>query len=92
MINKDIEIKQSLIRLCQSVEFRYRQLQNADFKDLHDDYCKNLLGYDNWHNYLTGGQVMVGKITGVTEFGRLLVQNRESQILEFDHHQIEYVF
>jgi BirA family biotin operon repressor/biotin-[acetyl-CoA-carboxylase] ligase len=91
LINNDIELRSALIRLCQSVELRYRQLHNAGFKDLQDDYHKNLLGYDSWRNYLTGDQVMVGKITGVTETGRLLVQNRESQILEFDHHQIEFL-
>lgn len=92
IINKEIELRTALIRLCQSIEFRYRQLQNADFKDLQDDYCKSLLGYNSWRNYLTGDLVKEGKIAGVTETGRLLVQNRESQILEFDHHQIEFLF
>jgi len=92
LIQDDIELRSALIRLCQLVEFRYRQLQNADFKNLQDDYCKNLLGYDSWRNYLTRDQVMEGKIAGVTENGRLLVQNKELQIQEFDHHQIEFLF
>lgn len=92
LINKDLELRHTLIGLCQSVDVRYRQLQNERFKEIHNDYCENLLGYDRWNNYLSGDQVMVGKIKGVTESGRLLVQNRESQLLEFDHHQIQYIF
>lgn len=92
IIKKDTELRSALTILCQSIENRYLQLQHAGFEKLQDDYCKNLLGYDSWRNYLIDGQPLAGKITGVSESGRLIILNRESQIFEFDHHQIEFLF
>jgi BirA family biotin operon repressor/biotin-[acetyl-CoA-carboxylase] ligase len=92
ILNKEIELKPALINLCKSLETRYIQLQNGEIKKLYDDYCNNLLGYNRWRDYLIGEKQISGKITGVTETGRLMVQTEEKQLQEFDHHQIEFLF
>jgi BirA family transcriptional regulator, biotin operon repressor / biotin---[acetyl-CoA-carboxylase] ligase len=92
LLHKETELEPALKTICQSIERRYRQLQDDRIKEIHDDYCKNLLGYNTWRNFSTGEKQMEGKLVGVTETGRLLVETRDSQLVEFDHHQIEYIF
>jgi BirA family biotin operon repressor/biotin-[acetyl-CoA-carboxylase] ligase len=92
LLKSETELRSALIKLCKLVESRYNQLRNKDFDDLHKDYCYTLLGFDSWRKYSIGDHEIEGKITGVTETGRLLVQTRIGEILVFDHKEIEYLF
>ena len=91
ILNQDTDLNFALDLVFNSIETRYIQLRNGHFRKLRKDYSDHLLGFEIWRNYFSGEKRFEGMIKGVTEFGRLLVENRLGEILEFDHKEIEYM-
>jgi BirA family transcriptional regulator, biotin operon repressor / biotin---[acetyl-CoA-carboxylase] ligase len=92
ILKKETELRSALISIWKAIESRYRELMNREFQKLTADYCNKLLGYSEWRRYLSGERDFKGKITGVTESGRLVVQDEQLKNHEFDHGKIEYCF
>ena len=91
LANQEFELKQVLSGLCHSILIRYHQLQKEEVKNIYDDSCRSLMGFESWEDYRIGEEKMTGKITGVTDSGKLMVQTRQGKGMEFDHHEIEFI-
>ncbi|HMR43710.1 MAG TPA: hypothetical protein PKC40_07750, partial [Saprospiraceae bacterium] len=61
--------------LCEKLEFRYLQLRRGEAQKIDRDYHENLYLVETEHDFfLPDGAVLKGKIKGVNETGKLLVQ------------------
>ena len=84
-------LKDALNAMCEFLDKRYLNLRQTDHADLDLAFDQNLLGFDEWRKFLCDGDLMDGKIKGVDNSGRLLVENRTGEIRNYSHQEIEYL-
>ena len=88
---QEYSVKDVTLRLCDCVMNRYEQLKQESFNEIETDYLNCLLGLNEWREYIYQGKTITARITGVNEFGRLILETDEGQI-ECDLKEIVYLF
>ena len=78
LTGKEYDLDTMLAELCQSIEFRYLQLKNGNFKKIETDYLQNMYRYLEEALYRRpDGEVFNGKIVGLTDIGKLLIDHNK---------------
>ena len=62
-----------------SIEQYYIKLRNGKIHELRNDYLRHLRWMDEWHRYSSGEEEFNGRIIGVDQLGRLVVQTSDRQ-------------
>ncbi len=90
-IGKDFDLFELIEKLCLSIEQRYLQLKTRQFNKLHEEYLSKLYrwGEEAIYQY-PDGVYFQGKIVGVNESGKLLVESKRG-LEEFDIKEIKFV-
>jgi len=83
-------LEESLSQLCQKIDARYHQLRNGDFRQIDNDYIGRLYQLGNWSHYSDENGDFEGKIIGVDQIGRLMIETRDGNIKKY--HFKEVVF
>lgn len=91
LLREEMELREALQALCGFIDQRYVTLRKYGSANLDLDYHHCLLGFDQWRYFSCSGDRMEGKITGVDNIGRLLVESRTGEVSHFNHKEIEYV-
>jgi BirA family transcriptional regulator, biotin operon repressor / biotin---[acetyl-CoA-carboxylase] ligase len=91
LLRHETMLKDALLTLCGFLDKRYQELKNADMAGLDDEFNQNLLGFGEWRTYLREGDEMEGKIRGVDNTGRLMIEHRNGDTLCLNHGEITYV-
>lgn len=82
---------EALGRLLGSLDRRYARLQAGAVEETDSDYDRSLIGYGEWSEYLLQGVRIRGRIRGVDEFGRLLLETENGETRCFDHGEIGFI-
>ena len=88
---QELVLKDALLSLCHCLNMRYTALCQKDTGGPDLEFDQNLLGYGQWRSYIFEGHQIEGKIKGVDESGRLLVENRNGKVTGFFHGVIDYI-
>ena len=88
---QEYSLKDMTLRLCDCVMERYEQLKQESFSRIETDYLKYLLGLNEWREYIYQGKTITARITGVNEFGRLILET-DGAVIECDMKEIVYLF
>jgi BirA family biotin operon repressor/biotin-[acetyl-CoA-carboxylase] ligase len=80
-----------LAELLDKIGSRYRELADGDFGKIDEDYQKLLYQKGCWASYSSKGGVFEGKIIGVDEYGLLMIEGRQKQILKFDYKEVSFL-
>ncbi|MEI7500346.1 MAG: biotin--[acetyl-CoA-carboxylase] ligase [Bacteroidota bacterium] len=91
VLRNEMALKEALLSVCKCLDLRYITLVHDGHESLDQDYNKSLLGFDQWSNFKRDGVSLEGKIGGVDNLGRLLVETRSGEMLSFNHGEIEQV-
>jgi len=91
VLRREMTLKEALKAVCQCIGYRYLQLRNGKNEITDNDYNQCLMGFNEWRSFLKKEGKFEGKIDGVDDFGRLLIETREGDILSFNHKEIEYL-
>jgi BirA family biotin operon repressor/biotin-[acetyl-CoA-carboxylase] ligase len=91
ILRHETVLKDAMVSLCGFLDKRYLDLRLTDQDQLDLEFDQNLLGFDHWRNFLCDGKPLEGRIKGVDNSGRLLVENQNDEILYFSHKEIEYI-
>ena len=91
LLHSEMALKEALMEICSCLGNRYKMLQDEETETLDHDYHNSLLGYNQWRNFTRNGILMEGKITGVDNLGRLLIEIRSGEVVTFNHREVEYV-
>jgi len=86
------DINESLSGLCQSLNMRYVQLKNLEDTTIDQEFNRRLLGFNSWRNFQVHDNILEGKVAGVDEFGRLLIEDKMKNLHPFSHPEIQYLF
>jgi BirA family biotin operon repressor/biotin-[acetyl-CoA-carboxylase] ligase len=84
-------LEECLSELLENLNSRYQQLMDQDFTDIDLDYEQILYQKDIIASYCSKGEVFEGKIRGVDEYGLLLIETAEHQILRFDYKEVIFL-
>lgn len=91
LTGKKYQMDDCLSELLDKINARYGELANGDFRKIDEDYEKSLYQKDRWASYSAKGNVFEGKIIGVDEYGLLMIEDRQKQILKFDYKEVSFL-
>lgn len=77
--------------LLEKINVRYQQLISGNTGIIDCDYLSTLYQFQEWANYMVSGVMFEGKITGVDEFGRLLIQNKHQTTFKFQFKEVIFL-
>ena len=69
----------------------YEVLKNGEFSKIDAAYFGRLLGKNEWRIYRTGDNEFEARIAGIGDYGKLQLEDREGQFLEFMFKEVEFV-
>lgn len=88
---KEYDLEELFNSLCSCIEARYLQLRNGDVKSLDAEYRSVLFSFGEWKTYENMGIRFEGRIQGVDEYGKLLIETETSEIKLFDLKEIKFI-
>lgn len=90
VLGKEQELNSILNPLLENIEKRYLQLRNRKFAELKAEYLNRLFGKGEVRNFLIEEKQTIGKLLGVDELGRLVVEMNNQTYL-FNNKEISFV-
>jgi BirA family transcriptional regulator, biotin operon repressor / biotin---[acetyl-CoA-carboxylase] ligase len=87
---KESDLTVVMERLLEFVEARYLRLKANKTESIDAEYLERLYKRNEWSTYISAGETFEGKITGVSESGRLQVELRNAGSKEFDLKEISF--
>jgi BirA family biotin operon repressor/biotin-[acetyl-CoA-carboxylase] ligase len=88
---KDYNLETELEIICNYLTERYNILIRRDFSLLDKEYLNNLFGYGEFRRYLVNNKIFEAKITGVSKYGKLMLQTRDDEERLFDFKEVEFI-
>jgi len=77
--------------LMSDLDTRYKQMLYGSREELLEKYTIRLYMLNKWSTYKSGGRIFNGKITGVSEQGQIIIEDRKGKIEQFSFREIHYV-
>ncbi|MBK7214648.1 MAG: biotin--[acetyl-CoA-carboxylase] ligase [Bacteroidales bacterium] len=91
LTGKEYQLSEKLSELCACLDFRYSQLRNGEWTSLYDDYMSSLYQFLEWHMYSIRKMPLEARITGISEMGQLLLEDRNGRDYTCDLKEIKYL-
>jgi len=91
ILGTEINLKSALANICKRLDVRYKTLRTKGSGLLDRDYSGALLGFGQWRNFTCNGEILEGKVGGVDDLGRLLMEIRNGKVMCFNHGEVEYL-
>jgi BirA family biotin operon repressor/biotin-[acetyl-CoA-carboxylase] ligase len=88
---KECNLDIALSDLLSSINDFYLMLKKSNIEKLTFQYFEVLLGYQQWREYNYQNQVIKAKITGISNFGTLLLIDDHKNRLECGFKEIEFI-
>lgn len=92
LTDKEIDLQDSLSSLCSSLDNRYNQLASQQNEIIRQNYLELLYRFGEWCNYKINENLLVAKINGISEFGQLLLQDRNGNDYTCNIKEVVYLF
>ena len=91
-LGKNFDLLNCLKHLCSAIEARYLQFINKNFNSLNADYHQKLYRLNENITFEIAKKLVVGKITGVSNEGELLVKTLENtKLLRLGLKEVKYI-
>ena len=90
ILHNDYDLQTIKNEICRSVEARYLQLKAGKYDTLHAEYLNKLYKFDVWARFKIHGEIVAGKISGVSAEGFLKVET-DAGLQRFGLKEIEFV-
>jgi BirA family transcriptional regulator, biotin operon repressor / biotin---[acetyl-CoA-carboxylase] ligase len=91
LTGREYDRKVCLEELLACVDRSYETLKSGKLEDIRKEYLSRLYWLNEWHFYRSGGKQFRGKIKGISVFGRLIIEDENARLAEFDFKEVEYV-
>lgn len=85
----DYDLKSCAEEICEFLEARYFQLK-AGSKKIDKDYLSYLYQMEEWKEYKIGNRLVTAKIKGISDFGKLIIEKENREIMECDLKEISF--
>jgi BirA family transcriptional regulator, biotin operon repressor / biotin---[acetyl-CoA-carboxylase] ligase len=91
LTDKEFELDDCLEELCDRLDHWYMQLKTGEIQKINETYARRLFRMDEWAPYRAGEEEFEGKITGVDEIGRLVIEKRDGTKQQFHLKEVEFI-
>lgn len=91
LTGKEYDIENCLKELCVSLNKRYDQMQENFHSTFDSDYLKNNYRYNVFSKFRKNDSLIYAKISGISESGKLQIQDKEGKYSEHAFKEIEYI-
>ncbi len=88
---KEYDLKECLNTLCSITEHWYNKLKNEQIKIINTAYIEALYRYNKFSKYILRGRPIKAKITGISEYGKLILQTKNNETYSCDFKEVEFV-
>ena len=88
-INYDLVI--CLNQLAVNLDKRYKQLISEDYTGIRGEYASQLYRHNKWSEFRDQDSIFSGRISTVTNNGRLLVERQNGIIREYSFKEIDFI-
>ncbi len=85
-------VKDAVDFIVARIDERYHQLHKGLYEALDREYTEQLLGINEWRDYLVNKKLIKGKIRGVDESGLLMLEMKNGSKRAFNHGEITFIF
>jgi BirA family biotin operon repressor/biotin-[acetyl-CoA-carboxylase] ligase len=89
---KEFPVTDAIHKIVDCIDDRYLQLRLGLIQVLDNEYQKRLLGLNDWRDYFVNKKVIKGKVTGVDESGRLVLEMLDGSIRYLNHGEVKFSF
>jgi BirA family biotin operon repressor/biotin-[acetyl-CoA-carboxylase] ligase len=83
-------LPESLTKLCLKIDARYKQLRDRRFTQIDEDYTSMLFQRDVWCSYSDEKGHFEGKLLGVDQIGRLMIETRSGKVSKFQFKEVAF--
>lgn len=90
ILHKDYDLRLLLSDICSRIEGWYLRLKAGQLDEIKTAYLNALYWYREVKNFRAGKVVFTGEVTGITEHGRLQVQQADG-LHEYNFKEIEFL-
>lgn len=91
LTGKEYDIENCLKELCVSLNKRYDQMQENFLDKLDSDYLKNNYRYNVFSKFMKNDSLIYAKISGISQSGKLQLQDKDRKLSEYAFKEIEYI-
>ncbi|MBE9480276.1 MAG: biotin--[acetyl-CoA-carboxylase] ligase [Bacteroidetes bacterium] len=91
ILKEHLNLKNCLDKLCIFLEKRYFQLRSGQEGLINSDYLKSMFRFQSFHKYKFKDKIIEAKITNVSEFGKLILETRDSEKIECDIKEVSFI-
>lgn len=88
---KRYNLRNSLGKVCEKIDYRYGQLKKGEKANLRKQYTNRLLNLNRNCSYKADNKTFTGQILGVDEFGRLVVETEKDGTRHFDLKEVVFL-
>jgi BirA family transcriptional regulator, biotin operon repressor / biotin---[acetyl-CoA-carboxylase] ligase len=90
ILKKDFDVKNGVVSLLKYLNDNLEALNNKAFQQFNDFYFNNLFWLNETHSFKIKNEIIIGKIIGVEQNGKLIV-SINNELKTFLNKEIEYV-
>ncbi len=91
VLRRELDLEELLTDLLYWLENRYDQLIKNEWTLINEDYLDSLYRLKEQHLYFYNGGQILASITGVSEYGQLLLITSHQEKLECDFKEIKFI-
>ncbi|MFA6925093.1 MAG: biotin--[acetyl-CoA-carboxylase] ligase [Bacteroidales bacterium] len=91
IIKKNFDIDKCLENLCMHIEKRYLQLKSGNYEKINFDYLNTLFRYEQFHYFNYKNKKIKARITGVSDYGELLLTDENNKKLKCIFKEIDFI-
>jgi len=92
LTRKNYDAVEVLQRFLDSLDSLLPLLPAGRFEAIKESYLQRLLGRNEWRKYRANGAEFEAKIMGIGEYGKLQLETRSGETMEFMFKEVEFVF
>ena len=89
---KQYDLDLVLKQLLNSISSRYSTLKPGAERKIEIDYQAALYRLLEWHDYMVKSTMMKARITGTNEYGQLILETSEAQVMACDVKEVRFTF
>jgi len=88
---KDYNIEDVAFEIADHLNKWYKLLENGEFDDIESVYLNQLFRVNEWAVFTKNGKQFEARITGIGEYGQLILEDRNGVISEHMFKEVEFV-
>lgn len=88
---KTLPLDLALTQLCNCMTHRYAAILEDQCDALHHDYLFALYRLGEWHHFADQNTDYIGRILGVDEFGRLVIEDQKGRHSSYNFKEVRYL-